>query len=128
MTPLKSQLFTVLRYQPLWRLALAISAIAILYLATTSGSELMPPSPSDKLNHLVAFMELTLLARLSWPRSHPAVLLALVAAYGVAIELIQWPLPHREFSLADMLADSVGIMLGMALWPLLPPPVSESPL
>lgn len=126
MNALKHQLPEILRYRPLWRLALVLSGLAILYLATTASNELLPPSPSDKLNHLVAFLELSLLARLGWPRTRPIILLALLAGYGVAIELIQWPLPHREFSVADMAADALGIVLGMALWSRLPASSSAS--
>ncbi|SDW00876.1 VanZ family protein [Marinobacter mobilis] len=122
MNALKHQLLGILRYLPLWRLALVLSGLAILYLATTASNELLPPSPSDKLNHLVAFLELSLLARLGWPQARPMTLLTLLAGYGVAIELIQWPLPYREFSFADMAADAVGIALGLALWSRLPPP------
>ncbi|MDC0662213.1 VanZ family protein [Marinobacter sp. SS21] len=102
-----------------WRFALALSVVAILYLATTSSPYPLPATPSDKLNHLLAFLELTLLARLGWPGARRLPVVIALASYGVAIELIQSQLDHREFSGADMLADGVGILLGLMLWPLL---------
>lgn len=123
MKALKNQVLALIQCRPIWRAGLALSAVAILYLATTPGTDLLPPSPSDKLNHLVAFMELTLLARLGWPQARVSSVLILLLGYGVAIEIIQWPLPYREFSVADMVADAAGIALGLALWRWFPTPM-----
>jgi len=106
--------------QPLfWRLALALSVVAILYLATTSSPYPLPATASDKINHLLAFLELTLLARLGWPGIQRLPVVFALAGYGLAIELIQTQLEHREFSITDLLADGAGIVLGLMLWPLL---------
>ena len=51
----------------LWRVLFALSVLAILVLATADTRFPLPSTPSDKLNHLLAFLELTLLARLGWP-------------------------------------------------------------
>ena len=51
---LKNSLRSVLMYQPLWRAILILSALAIVYLATTSEPYPIPSAPSDKLNHLLA--------------------------------------------------------------------------
>lgn len=108
---------TLLDYQPLWRLCLVVSVIVILYLATSSQPYQVPSSPNDKVNHLIAFLELALLARLGWPRLGVMHLVPPLLGYGFAIELIQALLPYREFSLADMVADTVGIGIGLLPWP-----------
>lgn len=103
----------------LWRLFLVISVGAILFLATTSPTQAVPSSFGDKFNHVIAFLELTLLARLGWPQARPVIVAVLVMAFGVTLELLQAPLPYRSFSLLDLVADAAGIGLGLVLAPLL---------
>ncbi|MDX1799368.1 MAG: VanZ family protein [Marinobacter sp.] len=115
--PLKQSPLALFRHRFFWRICLAISVVAILFLATTSEAYPIPSAPSDKVNHLIAFLELTLLVRLSWPRLPLGTVALSVLAFGMSIELIQAPLPYRDFSLWDLLADGVGIALGLAPWP-----------
>lgn len=115
--PLKQSPLALFRHRFFWRICLAISVVAILFLATTSEAYPIPSAPSDKVNHLIAFLELTLLVRLSWPRLPLGTVALSVLAFGMSIELIQAPLPYRDFSLWDLLADSVGMALGLAPWP-----------
>lgn len=117
MDTLKRQLARILDCQPLWRAALLISVAAILYLATTSEPYLVPASSYDKVNHLIAFAELTVLSRLAWPGTHPIRLILLLIAFGLLIEIIQSQLPYRDFSLADVVADAVGVVIGLLPWP-----------
>ncbi|WP_417529966.1 VanZ family protein [Marinobacter lipolyticus] len=113
----KGRLEQILDCRPLWQLALLISVIAILYLATTSQPYPLPSSPNDKINHLIAFTELTILARLGWPRMPGIWLVVGLCLYGLAIELVQSQLPYREFSMADLIADAAGIAIGLLPWP-----------
>lgn len=117
MNTLKRQLGKILDCQPLWRLAWLVSAAAILFLATTSEPYPMPSSANDKVNHLLAFAELTILARLAWPQVRIAALALVVLGFGLMIEAIQFLLPHRDFSLLDLAADAAGIGLGLLPWP-----------
>jgi VanZ family protein len=107
----------LLRLRPLWRFALLASVAAILFLATTSGPLPIPSAPSDKVNHLIAFMELTLLVRLGWPQLKPLYFVPLLLGFGMLIEIVQATLPYRDFSLADVAADAAGIAAGMLIWP-----------
>ncbi len=115
--PTKQSPFSLLRHRGFWRACLVFSVIAILFLATTSQAYPIPSAPSDKVNHLIAFLELTLLVRLSWPQVPLGMVALSVLIFGMAIELIQAPLPYRDFSLWDLLADAVGIAFGLAPWP-----------
>ena len=71
----------------------------------------------DKLKHIGAFVVLTGLAQASWPRIARWRLALGLAAFGVAIELAQgltgW---GRTASVADIVADCIGMGLGFALY------------
>lgn len=103
--------------RPLWRLALVLSLLAIVFLATTANPYPLPSSPSDKVNHLLAFVELTIVTRLAWPDLRALWFAPALLGFGLAIELIQATLPYRDFSLADLAADGAGIAIGLLPWP-----------
>lgn len=102
------------------RVSLAIAMGAILYLATTPDPPPDLARISDKLNHVVAFVVVALLADLSFPeRRFSLAKAAAVLAFGIAIEAIQHFLPWREASLLDLVADAAGIALYAAASPFL---------
>jgi len=71
-------------------------------------------SGQDKLLHLAAYVSFYLWGGVSFPDARwrlPAVLLA----YGVAIELLQSLTPYRTMSLADVVANALGLVLGAVL-------------
>lgn len=103
----------LLDYQPFWRVALVISATAILYLATTSEPYPVPSSDNDKLNHLLAFLQLTIVTRLAWPGLNRLWIACGLLAFGVSIEIVQAQLPYRTFAVADIVADAQGIAVGL---------------
>lgn len=85
----------------------------------TSYLSLMPQEflPSginiwDKLSHSIAFAALALSAAFGWPGKDfvRSVLIPLLLI-GILIEVMQYFIPGREFSLLDMLADAVGIFI-----------------
>lgn len=117
MASLKHQFLTLLHFQALWRFILLLSLIAIGFLATTSSDYPIPSSPSDKVNHFIAFLELTIVTRLAWPRLHIFWYAPALLAFGFAIEAVQANLPYRDFSLADVVADGAGILVGLLPWP-----------
>lgn len=116
---LKNRLLTLLSCQPLWRVALMISVLAVIYLATTSQAYPVPASANDKANHFIAFLELTLLAFLAWPGARLLYIVPPVLLFGFLIELTQSFLPYREFSLMDVVADAAGVAAGIVIWHLL---------
>ncbi len=113
---MKNRIITLLSCQPLWQLVLLVSAIAVLYLATTSETYPVPASANDKINHSIAFLELTLLAFLAWPGARLLYVAPPLLLFGLLIEVVQSFLPYREFSLLDVAADGTGIVVGIALW------------
>lgn len=120
MARLKHCVLSLLHCRPLWRTALLISVLAIVFLATTSNPYPVPSSASDKVNHLIAFAELTVLTRLAWPQTRALWFVLPLLAFGFAIEAVQATLPYREFSMADLAADGAGIAVGLLPWPGLP--------
>lgn len=113
MVSLKNSFRSILMYQPLWRAVLIISALAIVYLATTSEPYPIPSAPSDKVNHLLAFIQLTVVTRLAWPELSRVWVATSVMAFGLAIEVTQAQLSYRDFSLLDLATDGAGIAIGL---------------
>ncbi|HEA53380.1 hypothetical protein LCGC14_0722310 [marine sediment metagenome] len=113
----KHPLTILLNFRPLWRAALLLSVIAIGFLATTDSDYPIPSASSDKVNHLIAFIELTILTRLSWPGLRVVWFAPVLLGFGMCIELVQANLPYRDFSLADVTADGAGILIGLLPWP-----------
>lgn len=75
------------------------------------SSELPTVDMSDKTEHLLAFFALMVLVSLAYrDRVVLPVLAALLVAYGVAIECIQFFIPSRSFSVLDMVADAAGVL------------------
>ncbi len=105
----------------LWRALLAVLVLAITWLALVPAPPKLMTTGWDKSNHLLAFASLAFAsawARWPQPRKWP-VLFAVVLAYGGAIEIAQSFLPPREADVLDLLADSLGILLGLlAAWPI----------
>lgn len=67
----------------------------------------------DKIEHMTAFFALTVLARLGWPR-RAGLMASLLLVYGVGIELAQASSAvGRSASAADVVADVIGICLGV---------------
>lgn len=103
-----------------FRITLVMALILITYLATTPIPEQVAGGINDKLSHLLAFYALTLLADFSFPRTTLGLnKIGSLFAYGLMIELVQYSLPYREFSVADLLANGFGIFCYWLTIPLL---------
>ncbi len=94
-----------------YRIVFIIAILIITFLATTQRIYPVAATFNDKLNHLFAFLVLALLADFSFPRSSfgYAKILPLLG-YGITIEIVQYYLPNRIFSLYDIAADSFGLV------------------
>lgn len=97
-----------------FRLLFAICALSVLVLA------LLPPDAPevstgwDKSNHLLAFGVLAALGVRAWPGRAWHVVAGLIA-YGGMIEFLQSLTTYRDASWLDLIADGVGIAIGLAL-------------
>jgi len=100
----------------------ALLSLALIVTTYATTAELTHPAATDvndKFAHLASFFVLSLLADLAFPkRGFDWLIWTPLIAYGLLIEIIQYYIPYRSFSLLDWAADSGGILLyGLAvLW------------
>ena len=100
-------------------LGLARAVFVGLLVATTvmmllPREELSSHAPNDKVSHLVTFAALALAGR--WARVPWAALAVGLAAYAAATEVLQALLPvNRHGDVRDLVADVVGLLLGLAV-------------
>lgn len=93
-----------------FRVLLCITLAIVTYLATTTLEFTVVSSIYDKINHFVSFFVLALLLDFSFPNfNFNRFKIILLITYGFLLEMIQHFLPHRMFSLLDVVADIVGL-------------------
>jgi VanZ family protein len=113
--PPDNPVFRIVRATWFWRAALGVLTVVVLYLA------LMPAPPRtldtgwDKLNHALAFASLAVCSCFSGPASRRRLLIAgaLLVGFGGLIELLQSQIPGRDAEWGDLLADTIGMVVGM---------------
>jgi VanZ family protein len=96
------------------RIAFWGGVVAVLALSLAPVTTPMPSTGWDKSNHLLAFSTLAFLAHCAYPGRTVTVLAGLLA-YGGLIEVLQSFTPDRAAEWADLLADGVGLLLGVML-------------
>lgn len=93
-----------------------LSMLVISWLVVAPQEELPPVKLWDKAAHTLAFAALMLLCAVAYrQRFSLAIIAMMLFIFGVGIEIVQYMLPYREFSLLDMLANSLGILLAFPL-------------
>ena len=98
-----------------WAVTAAALTLVILFLALTPRTEVLPSSGWDKLDHLAAFAVLAVCGELAW-RGRPGLHLKLAAGLlllGLGIEAGQSLVPGRAADWHDVVADGVGLAIGM---------------
>ena len=91
--------------------------VSLAVLFAPSGGVPDAPAGVDKGVHVVLFGALALTGR--WAGVRAVVLAGLLVAYGAVSEVLQATTPlERSGSLADLLADVVGVVLGLGAWAL----------
>ena len=96
---------------PIVQILFWLCAATVLYLSLSSGKHL-PTTGWDKSNHVLAFATLTILGSRSWPGALRRLYVALIA-HGSLIEVLQSFTPTRQADWHDLVADAVGIILGV---------------
>jgi VanZ family protein len=101
----------------LWRALLAVLMGVVCWLAFDPHPPARIDTGWDKLNHLLAFVTLTLctmLAGQTWRQRWGFSALAMFC-FGAFIELVQSQIPGRSGEWPDLLADALGIVLARLL-------------
>lgn len=98
-----------------FRWAFWLLTVAVFTVAVAPLGEGGPPG-SDKVEHFLAFLALTIGAGLAYPRAPLWRLAAILIAYGGLIEIIQGlPFVGRDCSVWDWLTDIAGVVAGAAV-------------
>jgi VanZ family protein len=85
-------------------------------MALTPSQRAVTLSMSDKGLHLLAFVYLSVALWWAYPRWGASYVAAsMLVAYGVCIEVIQTFIPNRSASLFDLVADWIGILIGLGV-------------
>lgn len=107
--------FTAPERRVLWRALLALLLAAITWLALSPAPPESANTGWDKANHALAFAALAFVSVWAlWQRPRQWLLLvAALLAYGGFIEIAQSFVPSRSADWNDVLADGVGIALGL---------------
>jgi len=109
--------FVETRYQSTWRIIFWLVLLLLL------GLTLTPQLPNtalsiqhiDKLFHLIAFAGFSFIFCMAFAGISFKWAILLSTLLGIGIEVAQHYIPNRGFSLWDMLADFLGILLGCFL-------------
>jgi VanZ family protein len=98
--------------------AFAVAVLVSLAVLFAPASEVpVAPPGVDKVVHVAVFLALALTGR--WAGVRPGVLGALLVAYGAVSEVVQAVTPlERSGSVYDLVADAVGVALGLGAWAL----------
>jgi VanZ family protein len=95
------------------------AAIFAFVMAVLPHPPEVPGHPNDKVEHVVAFATLAVLASFAYPRAALMRLLAGLSAFGAIIEVVQAiPALQRDSDIKDWIADTmaVGVVLGLVWW------------
>ncbi len=114
--PSTPQLLHETRFHPLWRAGLVVLVTVVAFAAFTPRTLAPTLGVGDKVDHVLAFLGLALAGALSCRAGRRQALLVALAlvAYGALIEIVQTQVPGRHGDGADLVADSLGIVLGLA--------------
>jgi VanZ family protein len=89
-------------------------------MAVISHPPQVPGHPSDKIQHIAAFVTLALLGAWAYPRTRLLHLLIGLSLFGAFIEVVQAiPALHRDSDVLDWLADTAAaglIVLAVGWW------------
>lgn len=100
----------------LLRLAFWAALLFTFVMAILPHPPQLPGEPTDKVQHILAFVTLTGFAVAAWPDVSPLRLFLGLSGFGVLIELVQAiPALHRSSDWRDWVADAVAILVVLAL-------------
>ena len=98
------------RLTALARLAFWAATVFAFVMATLPHPLALPASPSDKVQHIIAFTVITALCVVAYAGEAWWKILLRLSAFGALIEVVQAiPMLHRDSDVRDWLADTAAI-------------------
>lgn len=97
----------------IYKIAFFLCLAVIEFLATTTIHIEVVESVWDKANHFIAFFVLYNLLSLAYRNFSTPLKIILLLTFGMQIEIVQSFIDGRYFSMLDVVADSIGIVLGI---------------
>ncbi|HSD40565.1 MAG TPA: VanZ family protein [Burkholderiales bacterium] len=95
-------------------LVVALALIANLFISAARPEVAwLVPEPLDKVAHLTYFLVLAMLMTIADAGHRPLLVAVALIAVGVADEWHQAYVTGRDSSVADLVADCIGIAIGM---------------
>ena len=95
-------------------------ALVVVFVLSIGDPSAVPSRINDKLAHFLVFLVLGIWALYGWRQFHWSRRLAwLLVFYGIAIEIAQYFVPGRYFSIADWSMDILGVVTAVWLFNLL---------
>lgn len=99
----------------LYRLLFVLLACVVAVGCLLPAAELPVFEASDKVQHFAAFIALGAIGALAFPGRRAMVWLAIALfAFGCLLEGLQLFVPSRQSSLGDVIANTLGIAVGIA--------------
>jgi VanZ family protein len=99
----------------LFRLAFWVAAAFAFVMALLPQPPHLPGDPSDKVQHIVAFAVLAVLAAFGYRRARAVPIAVALSAFGAIIELAQLtPALNRDGEVLDWIADTVSAAILLA--------------
>ncbi len=102
----------LLENEKLFQLLFVICLVSIEFLATTTIDIEVVEAMWDKSNHFIAFFTLYILLSLAFTNMSVFMKSFYLLLFAIQIEVVQSFIDGRYFSLMDIVADSIGIILG----------------
>ncbi len=88
----------------------------ITYFSLTPIEHKVSENVWDKASHFVAYLLLFMFVRKVHIRFNYLTCVVICCSYSFIIECIQYFIPDRQFDLLDMLANVLGVFLGVILY------------
>ena len=97
---------------PILRIAFWVAAVTALVMALIPHPPHLPGEPSDKVQHILAFLSLGALGSFAYPKTNPVYLGVGLSFFGALIEVLQLiPALHRDSDPVDWMADTTAVAL-----------------
>lgn len=101
----------------LWQFLFFAAGTVAFIMASLPQPPGVPFEPSDKIQHIVAFAILALLARIAFWEARALLIFVSLSIFGALIECVQLiPILGRDADLVDWVADNVAVFLVLLMF------------